>query len=857
MVTTPAGSTPTPNPERGDEGRHRADVRLPSPLTPLVGREREVAAVAALLRDQGIRLVTLTGPGGVGKTRLAIGVAERVADSFPDGVAFVPLAQIRDPAHFLPTIAHALGIPNSDERQSLGPRLTAALRGKRLLLVLDNLEQIVAATAEIAEVLTACPGLTVLATSREALRLSTEYEFSVPPLALPTDPSQPISELAEVDAVRLFVARARAVQPGFALAETNATTIAEICAKLDGLPLAIELAAARMRLLSPAALLNRLGHRLRVLTTGSRDLPTRQQTLRAAIDWSYELLPTAERTLFSRLAVFSGGFGLGAAEAVAGGQADRGTGGQGGRTEKRLAPAPLSPSVLDGITSLLDKHLLVQVGAAAGEPHYEMLETIREYGLEQLAGSGEEAEIRRQHASWCLDLAEGAAAGLTGSGRAGWLGRLESERANLRQALGWAVEQGNADTGLRLVAALAPFWEVRGHLDEGSDWATRVLAIPGDASGLARAGAMCGAAGLAYRRGNYPEAITSAATALRLATALGSDLIGGRALIVLGNVDYDRGDLEAAVTRYGEALALFRLVKDDDGIADALTKIGLGLSALGDLDGAEAVLGEALALGRAIANPHWMMSAIGRLAFVDQRRGDLDSAARRVEEALVLQRELNPLAAGALLRVAGTIARDNGDLPRAAAYYRESLDMRRQWGERRAVAESLASVAELGALCGRWQDAAGLFGGLADLRRAIGVPGYRWEEALLERALTTVRNELGDTEFATAFEAGRQLPLTDVVARALDLARAVEAGRPATGASARAVAPGDADGFALTAREIEVLRFAARGHSDREIAEELSISPRTVAHHLHSVYQKLGVGSRVAATAHAHRYGLI
>jgi predicted ATPase/DNA-binding CsgD family transcriptional regulator len=856
MACILTSSTSTPKPGRSDPGRDRAGVRLPSPLTQLIGRELEAATIEALLRDEGARLVTLTGPGGVGKTRLAIEAADRVADAFDDRVAFVPLAQTRDPALLLPAIAQILDISHGDERQPLGPRFAAALHGKRLLLVLDNFEQIIAAAPDVAAVLAACPGLSVLATSREALRLSAEREFRVPPLALPSDPSRPVGELAEVDAVRLFVARTHAVQPGFALTETNAPAIAAICARLDGLPLAIELAAARMRLLSPAALLNRLDNRLQFLTTGSRDLPARQQTLRAAIAWSYELLSDHERSLFARLAVFAGGFALDAAETVAGEQGEM----RSGQTiSTHLAPSPPVPlflSVHDGIASLHDKHLLVETRTTDGETRYEMLQTIREYGLERLAASAEHADTRRRHASWCLELAEAAVTGLTGSGRVAWLRRLDAERPNFGLALAWAEEHGDADAGLRLVAALAPFWEVQGHLEEGSNWAARALAIPIAHASAARAAAMCGAAGLAYRRGNYEDAVAAAEAALQLASSWASDLVSGRALIVLGNVDYDRGDLAAAVARYGGALASFRRAADDDGVADALTKLGLALTATGDLDRAEEVLAEALALGRAIGNLHWVSSAIGRLAFVHQRRGDLAAAARHVDEAIALQRDLNPLAAAASLRVSGTIARDVGDLPRAAARYRESLAMRWRWGERRAVAESLASFAELGVLSGRWEEAARIFGGLAELRRSIGAPGYQWEVELLEQALARVRRELGEARFATAFAAGGDLPLAEVVALAHELGLAVESAGISTDATPRPAPPVDSGGFGLTAREVEVLQSLVAGRSDREIAVALSISPRTVAHHLHSVYQKLGVGSRAAATAVALRHGL-
>jgi predicted ATPase/Tfp pilus assembly protein PilF len=745
-------------------------TNLPVQPTALIGRDDAVRAACAFMRSE-TRLLTLSGPAGVGKTRLALQVAAELLDDFADGVYQVELASVSQVARVVPAIVEALNLAEERE-QPLLTTLHDHLRDRQMLLLLDNFEQVIGAASLVADLLVAAPRLRVLVTSRAVLRVYGEQEFQVPPLELPdlrrfppigarlVTPAlvQPelVPDLALSPAIALFAQRAREVRPGFTLTETNARAVAEICQRLDGLPLAIELAAARCRALSPATLLARLNDRLAILAGGARERAQRQQTLRDALAWSYDLLDPAEQALFARQAVFVGGATLEAAEAICGGWGL----GVGGWDNAVLTPnpQPLTP-ILDGLAALVDKSLLRQVETDDGASRFTMLETIREYALERLIFRDEAEALRRRHAHYYLRLAETAEPELTGANQAAWLKRLERDHDNLRAALGWALERISPDIALRLGAALWRFWHLRGHLSEGRVWLERALAtalaVPTPPARLRAR--VCDAAGtLARDQGDYARAQALHEQALVLFHDLVDHQGIADALNNLGTVASEQGDYARAQAQLAEALALCRQLDDQRGEALALNNLGIIAGEQGDYPLSQALLAEALELRRALGDRQSVADTLVELGTIALLQNDYDGAARLSEECLALSRELENkhLIADTLVNL-GAIALSQGDPDRAAELFAEGLAHCRELGDVRNSAYCLEGLAGAAGAQGRPERAARLWGTAEALRETRGVPLPPAERARYGERIAATRAQLDDHMWVAAWQAGR------------------------------------------------------------------------------------------------------
>jgi len=763
---------------------------LPAALTTLVGRSHERAAVLSLLHG-GARLVTVTGPGGVGKTRLALEVAHDLAATDSAQVRFIALASISDAGLVIPAIAQVLEVQEAGS-VSVFERLVARLRERDWLLVLDNLEHLISVAPRLAELLVQCRRLRLLTTSRAPLHISGEQEYPLSPLALP-DPAAggSLQKIASSAAVDLFVQRARAIRPEFALTDENAAAVAAICARLDGLPLAIELAAARIRLLPPHGLLARLDHRLALLTGGPSDLPERQQTLRGAIAWSYDLLEPDEQRIFRRLSVFAGGCTLDAAAKII------------------LDPEEEEGELLDGLTALIERSLLLQTQADDGGTRYEMLATIHEFAGVELQRIGEADAIQRRHASWCLELAEWGYHRVLGPESRSSVRRLEVEHDNLRSALAWAIDAGQPEISHALIWWTGRFWHQRGYLSEGRQWCERARADSNNISPLTRAGATGIEAYLAWAQG-----------------------------------DHDR------------AVALFELVFAPPGVdlspawlADMLIGRGLIAEDVGDFERAERMLIEGCTLYRGLGDLVFVGYALNGLGQVAYHRSDYEQAGRLFAEALASEQVAgNAYGIGLVQINLARLARDRGEHTQATELYRESLALRVEHGGLIGIGSCLRGLASIAAACDHPERATRLYSAADALSEAIGAPLPPPARARYELTLATLRVVLGDERFASVWSEGCALTPEQAVELALWEA---ESPPPAGVEGADASPPSG-----LTDREVAVLRRIVDGKTDREIAEELFISVRTVSTHVANILNKLGLGSRTAAAAWAVRNGV-
>ncbi len=855
---------------------------LPRQLTSLVGREQETAAAAALLQRPEVHLLSMVGTAGVGKTRLALQIAFDLLECFADGVFFVDLAPVSEAELVLSTVAQTLGLQAMGD-QSFLDVLKAHLRDKHCLLVLDNFEQVVGAALQLPDLLRACPDVKLLVTSREALHLRAEYQFSVPPLALPDCKRLPATQtLAHVAAVQLFLQRVQASKSDFELTPGNAAAIAEVCIRLDGLPLAIELAAARVNVFTPQVLLSRLDHRLQVLTGGIRDLPLRQQTLRNTIAWSYELLLPEEQRLFRQLAVFVGGCTLVAAEAMSSALGDS------------------SLNVLEGMISLVDKSLLQHAAHDGEEPRFAMLETIREYGLEMLASAGEARAAHEAHAAYYLALVEQAEPELRSQEQLGWFERLEREHDNLRAALSWVLEQGSHgrsnELAMRFGGALARFWRTRGYVSEGRRWLERGLEISRGVKSAVRANALVGAGHLAAlqddvgqaevlcgeglslyselgdRRGrataltflgyaallksNYAQARMHLEEALTLFREVGDTGDAGLALSILGSVLVFQGEYARAQVLLEESLMRSETAGDVRDRAFSLVLLGRVLMAQGDLAQAQARLEASRALSRKIGYKRNIGLANHSLGLIAFRQGDLAGARSLLEESLIHFREVGERGRMAEVLVSqGLISLRQGDSLAACRLLKESLKLSLELNHTWNIAGGLEGLAAVAATQGDPGQACRLMSAAQALREGIGTPLPPVFQALHEFTIASARTQLGEQAFAAAWDEGRKMPLEQALAE--PGAVAIPTRAPAGPSSDPHEQKASTFPNGLTAREVEVLRLLAQGLTSAQIAEQLVIGVVTVNFHVRSIYSKLAVSSRSAATRYAIEHHLV
>lgn len=757
----------------------------PLPLTTFVGRETEIDTISRLLTSGETRLLTLSGPGGVGKTRLSLRVAANVASAFSAGTLFVDLSPVRDPALVMQAIAVAIGIREAGGR-TIDQLVITNLRDRHVLLVLDNFEQIIEAAPALETLLDAAPKVSVIVTSREALRVSSEHEYPVLPLAMTSNESG-AGRLGP--AVQLFVDRANAVSPLPLNSSKDAEQIIEICTMLDGLPLAIELAAARLRHLPLSDLKVRLHQRLPLLTGGARDQPSRLQTMRDAIGWSYDLLDDKEQRVFRSLAIFNGGWTLDAATEV--------------------CQLPDDITTLDLLSSLVDKSLIHVQRPDSAEVRYRMLETIREFGLEQAEALGERQHLQERHAEWCLALAEQARPHFVGRvGQEPWLARIDAEHDNLRQTLRWFLQTGQTDKVHQLTSAIYWIWYVQGKLTEGRAWLNQTLGLPWPEERFTehRGWTLIGAGLISHFQGEEETASRLIRAAMDHSQRAG--FTRGKALtkLILGIIDEDRGRYAEAISRFGEALPLFQEINDQANLA--LTLYHLGIATWGDAEAekAIAICQEALALQTEIGD-HW-----GRAN---------------------------------TLNVIGLFLSQAGQPDSALAMVQESLRERRRQGAPVDIVENLATIASIATILGQHETAATLFGAEANIRDQIGSWRRLPERRIYEAASTRSRLVIGDARYREAFTSGREMATHDVVALALDVAppsQPVVRNAPASG---------------LTSREVEILQLLATGQSNAEIAEHLFLSSGTVRNHVSSILSKLGARSRTEAVATARQLGML
>jgi predicted ATPase/DNA-binding CsgD family transcriptional regulator/Tfp pilus assembly protein PilF len=798
------------------------------------------------------RLLTITGAGGSGKTRLVLEVSRDLLEAYSDGVWLVEFAPLSEEALVPKAVAEAVEVPERPD-EPLADTLTEVLGSRELLLVLDNCEHLLEATARLVDVLLdSCPHLRVLATSREGLGVEGEVRWPVPPLNAP-DPqySSTVEELERLESARLFLARARNRDPSFAITPGNAQAVAEVCSKLEGMPLAIELAAARVGTLSLEQISQRLEGSLELLTRGGRTAAPRQRTIRETLDWSHKLLYERERKVFRRLSVFAGGWVLEASEVVV--------------SDESIGES----EVLELLSGLVEKSLVIaELAAESGGVRYRLLDSIRQYALEKLEQSGEVEDVKRAHAEYFLALAEEAEPELIGPREAESFGRLEEEIDNVRAALSWASEHGEAELGLRLAGSLMSFWLTEGHYGEGRGWIEGALNQEGPTSALARAKALGAASLLASEQSDYARAKEAAEEGLRLSKEAGIEdsqtpfFPGGSPatffLNLMGTVAMNEGDHEQARALGEESLALGRQADAAQGIVWSLLILAIAATIRADYERAERLYAEGLSLSRELASAYWRFLYFENWGWTALLQGDPERATVLIEEAVELARERRRGFMGLLSRPLdnlGWAALLGGELGRAQAQFGENLILSKERGDKGTLLMSLEGLACVAGAEGEAVRAARLFGAAEALMEAMRYRLVPQERAVLEPYRASVRSRLGEAAWEEALAEGGALGLDRAIEYALSNEKPSKRLSPTRSQPPISSTPEHPGG--LSPREVEVLELVAEGLTNAQVAQRLFLSPRTIQRHLNSIYHKLGVSSRTAATRFAIEHGLL
>lgn len=772
---------------------------LPQQLTSFIGRQREMSEVKKLISIS--RLVTLTGAGGMGKTRLALQVAQTLLDKYPDGVWFVDLSTRSDPEWVAQAVAATLGL-NEEASQPLTVSLGTYLRARKALLILDNCEHIVDACASLVdELLRVSTDLHIIATSREVLDVDGEVTWNVPSLSMP-DPSniKSVEHLEQYESVQLFIARARYKRPNFALTPDNCYAVARLCHELDGMPLAIELAAACIKVLSIEQIVERLNDRFRLMARGSRLASPRQQTLYALMDWSYDLLSPQEQELLRYLSVFAGGFTLEACQAICEGAEEHET--------------------IHLLLSLVDKSLVI-MEEQEGHTRYRLLETIRQYAWEKLLGTGTAEVVRNRHLAWCLAMVEQAAPRLANSDQAEWLDRLELEHGNIRAAMSWSlISEERAESALRMAWALKMFWILRGYLSEGRERTAEAL-------------------------GHSPE---SSALYWR-----------ARAHGALSMIAWFLGDDQASLEHAEQSLQIGRELGDSEIISFALIGIGSVARRLGDLATARAALEETIPLLDGLGRTYDLALAVLNLGRVALAQGDYDEAALSFQRSLEMYEAFgDAFSIATVIYEMGNLALIKGQHEQAAQLLVESLGMFREVGVKLSIARTLRTLAGLASSRSEWVRAVRLYAAAQRLFDELGYSVPSAEASEYERTLDALRVQLDWASWEDAWHKGAAMSVDDIVEYGMQASPRKRRRSRGARVSARAGDKGATPAhLSLSARETQVLRLVAAGHSDPQVASHLSISPRTVEAHLRSIYSKLEVTNRREATRYAREHNLL